>query len=173
MKFPISIVLAAASIVAGAPHAISQTTTFSDDDKTFLKHSSEDNLAEIKMAQLAIKTSKNPAITEFAQKMVTDHRALLAGAKPVALKAGVTPPTSPSVSADAEYLKLKLLSGETFDKSYVKTMVSDHHEDLDKVKTEHDSTQNPAMKKLTAHASQVIGGHTEMIVALAGKMGLQ
>jgi putative membrane protein len=89
------------------------------------------------------------------------------------LKAGVTPPTSPSVGADAEYVKLKVLTGDTFDKSYVKTMVSDHHDDLDKVKAEHDSTQNDSMKKLTAHAGKVIAGHTEMIDGIAGKMGLQ
>jgi putative membrane protein len=60
----------------------------------------------------------------------------------------------------------------TFDKS-IKTMVSDHHDDLDKVKAEHDSTQNDSMKKLTAHASAVISGHTEMIDGIAGKTGLQ
>jgi putative membrane protein len=172
MKFSACFVLAAVSLAA-LPCVYAQSSTFSDDDKKFLKDSAQDNLAEIKMAQLAIKTSKNPTVTTFAQKMVTDHRALLAGAKPVALEAGVTPPTSPSVGADAEYVKLKVLTGDTFDKSYIKTMVSDHHDDLDKVKAEHDSTQNDSMKKLTAHAGKVIAGHTEMIDGIAGKMGLQ
>jgi putative membrane protein len=172
MKLPAYLVLAAVSLAA-APRIHAQSSTFSDDDKKFLKDSAEDNLAEIKLGELAVKTSKNPTVTAFAQKMVTDHRALLAGAKPVAMKAGVTPPTSPGVGSDAEYLKLKVLSGDSFDKSYIKTMVSDHHEDLDKVKAEHDSTQNASMKKLTSHASTVIAGHTEMIDGIAGKMGLQ
>src|ERR1700733_2868746 len=165
-------VLVVAVTVAIVPHAVPQSLTFSDDDKAFLKNSTEDNLAEIKMGELALKTSKNPTITGFAQKMVSDHRALIAGAKPVAMKAGVTPPTSPSMTSDAEYLKLKVLSGDSFDRSYVKTMVSDHHDDLDKVNREHDSTQNPAMKKLTAHAAQVISGHKEMIEGIAAKMGV-
>ena len=172
MKFPACLVLAVLSIAA-VPCSHAQSPSFSDDDKKFLKDSAQDNLAEIKMAQLAVKTSKNPTVTAFAQKMITDHHALLAGAKPVALKAGVTPPTSPSLGADAEYAKLKVLSGDTFDNSYIKTMVSDHHDDLSKVKAEHDSTQNDSMKKLTAHAGTVIAGHTEMIDGIAGKMGLQ
>ena len=172
MKFPACFVLAVLSIAA-IPCSHAQSSSFSDDDKKFLKDSAQDNLAEIKMAQLAVKTSKNPTVTAFAQKMITDHHALLAGAKPVALEAGGTPPTSPSLSADAEYAKLKVLSGDTFDKSYIKTMVSDHHDDLNKVKAEHDSTQNDSMKKLTAHAGKVIAGHTEMIDGIAGKMGLQ
>jgi putative membrane protein len=97
----------------------------------------------------------------FVLAVITDHHALLAGAKPVALKAGVTLPTSPSLGADAEYAKLKVLSGDTFDKSYIKTTVSDRHDDLKKVKAGHDSTQNDSMKKLTAHAGTVIAGHTE------------
>jgi putative membrane protein len=146
---------------------------FSDKDKTFLKNATEDNLAEIKMAELTIKTTKNPALRTFAEKMVTDHKALIEGSKPVAMKAGVTPPTTTSAKAEAEYLKLKVLTGETFDKSYVKTMVADHHEDLDKMKAENSATSNADMKKLTAHATQVIAMHTETIDSLAAKMGLK
>ena len=146
---------------------------FSDKDKSFLKDSTQDNMAEIKLAELAIKTTKNPQIKTFAEKMVTDHKALIAGAKPVAAKAGVEPPKTDGLEANAEYLKLKVLTGDTFDKSYVKTMVSDHHSDLDKIKQEHDSTGNPDMKKLTAHAGTVVEAHTKMIDALAGSMGLQ
>src|ERR1700761_6003098 len=172
MKYQVCIAMVAVAMTA-APRISAQSTTFSDDDKKFLKDSAQDNLAEIKLAQLALKTSKNPTVTTFAQKMITDHHALLAGAKPVAMKAGVTPPTSPSMTADAEYLKLKVLSGDSFDKSYIKTMVSDHQEDLKKVKAEHDSTQNDSMKKLTAHATEVISSHTQMVEGIAGKMGLQ
>ena len=145
---------------------------FSDKDKTFLKESTEDNLAEIKLAELTIKTTKNPQVRMFAEEMVKDHRALIEGAKPVAMKAGVTPPTTTSAKAEAEYLKLKVLTGETYDKSYVKTMVADHHEDLDKGKAENAATMNPDMKKLTAHAGQVIAMHTEKIDSLAAKMGV-
>ncbi|GAA3753288.1 DUF4142 domain-containing protein [Terriglobus aquaticus] len=146
---------------------------FSDKDKTFLKDSAGDNLGEIKAAELALKTTKNPQIREFAQKMITDHKALYAGEKPVATKAGVTLPTTPSISSDATYVKLKVLSGDTFDKEYVKSMVSDHHSDTTKAKTEHDTTQNAEMKQLSAHAGTVMESHTKMIDALAGKMGIQ
>ncbi|MGI4852567.1 MAG: DUF4142 domain-containing protein [Janthinobacterium lividum] len=144
---------------------------FSDKDKTFLKESTEDHYAEIKMAQMTLRTTKNPTLKAFAQKMITDHKALIAGTKPVALKAGVTLPTTPSVKADAEYLKLKVLTGDTYDKSYVDTADSDHHEDLTKVKQENTETSNADMKKLTAHAGDVIAKHTEMIDALKAKMG--
>lgn len=166
-----TIALSAALLAATVPAAFGQA--FSDQDKSFLKKATEDNLAEIKTAELTVKTSKNPEVKAFAEKMITDHRALLAGIKPVAAKAGVDLPTSPSLAEDATYAKLKVLSGDTYDKSYVKSMVSDHHEDLDKMKQENQATNNPDIKKLTAKASTVIAGHTKMIDALAGKMGVQ
>lgn len=155
------------------PCAIAQSSGFSDKDKTFLKDSAEDNLGEIKMAQLVLKTSKNADIRAFASEMVKDHTSLLNGSKPVAMKAGVKPPTSTSAAAEANYLKLKVLTGETFDKSYVKTMVSDHHEDLNKAKTENATTTNADMKKLSGHAADVIGEHSHKVDALAAKMGVQ
>lgn len=164
-------VLATALAATTAAGAFAQG--FSDKDKTFLKDAAADNVAEVKQAELALKTTKNPQIRSFAQKMITDHKALYAGMKPVAAKAGVDLPTSPSVTADAAYLKLKVLTGDTFDKAYVKGQVSDHHEDTTKAKEEHDSTQNADMKKLSAHAGTVMEGHTKMIDGLAGQLGIQ
>jgi putative membrane protein len=165
--------LALASALLATCSVAASGQAFSDKDKSFLKDSMQDNMAEVKLAELAIKTTKNPKIKTFAQKMVTDHNALIAGAKPVAAKAGVEPPATDGIEANASYLKLKILTGETFDKSYIKTMVSDHHSDLDKIKTEHDTTASPQMKTLTAKAMTVVSGHTKMIDAMAGSMGLQ
>ena len=146
---------------------------FSDKDKSFLKDSTEDNLAEIKMAEMTVRTTQNPTVKSYAEQMIKDHNALLAGAKPVAMKAGVTPPTTTGAKAEAEYLKLKALSGDTYDKSYIKTMVADHHEDLAKTKQENASTANPDMKKLTAHAADVIAMHTQKIETIASSMGVK
>ena len=168
----IRVLALASALLACTAASAAFAQDFSDKDKAFLKDSTEDNLAEIKMAEMTIRTTKNPAIKAFAEQMIKDHNALLAGAKPVAMKAGVTPPTTTSAKADAEYLKLKVLTGDTYDKSYVKTMVADHHEDLNKTKQENASTANPEMKKLTAHAANVIAGHTQKIEAIASTMGI-
>ncbi len=168
----ITYVVLAVALIASSGVSAAFAQGFSDKDKDYLKESTEGNLAEIKMAEMTLKTSKNADVRGFAQQMITDHRALIAGAKPVAAKAGVTPPASPSAKEDAIYLKLKVLTGDTYDKSYVKAMVEDHHEDLDKVKAENGSTANADMKKLTSHAENVIARHSKMIDALAAKMGV-
>ena len=74
----------AAALLAGTAATAAHAQDFSDKDKTFLKDSTEDNLAEIKMAEMTLRTTKNPAIRAFAEQMIKDHHALLAGAKPIA-----------------------------------------------------------------------------------------
>ena len=166
-----TLALSAALVACTVPAAFGQA--FSDHDKSFLKAAAEDNMAEIRDAQIALKTSHNSDVRMFAQKMLTDHTMLLNGIKPVAAKAGVKLPDSPDLAEDATYAKLKIETGDTFDKGYVKSMVSDHHADLDKMKQENQATNNPDIKTLTAKASTVIAAHTKMIDGIAGKMGIQ
>lgn len=53
-------ILAATLAFTTAPIVLAQSDSFSDKDKTFLKNSTEDNLGEVKMAELVLKSSKNP-----------------------------------------------------------------------------------------------------------------
>ncbi len=156
--------------LASAAHA---QTGFSDRDKSYLKDEAEGNLAEVKMAQLALKTTKNADIRAFASRMVTDHTSLYNAEKPLAMSAGVSLPTTPSALQTASYLKLKVLTGDTFDKSYVKGMVEDHREDIQKANAEDAETQNPSMKKLAMHSTDVMSQHKTMIDGIAGKLGIQ
>jgi putative membrane protein len=134
MKFPDKLMLTAA-FIAAVPCIQAQSNAFSDEDKSFLKESAQDNMAEVKLAQLALRTSKDPTATTFAKKMIADHQELLTEAKLVAMKASVTCPDSPSVGDNAEYVKLKALSGDVFDKRYIRNMVDDHHKDLEQTET--------------------------------------
>jgi putative membrane protein len=140
MKLTAELILAAA-FIATPPCIHAQSNAFSFDDKLFLKESAQDNMSEVKLAQLALRISKNPTIITFAKKMIDDHQTLLGEAKPIAMKAGVTAPENLSMNSDTDYLKLKALSGDAFDKSYIETMVTEHHKDLEAARAEHEKTQ--------------------------------
>lgn len=162
-----------AALVFSASAFAADNPNFSDKDKSFLKDVAQGNLAEIRMGELAASKAKNPQVKAFAEMMVKDHTELLNGVKAVAAKAGVDLPDHLSAMSDATYAKLKVESGDMFDKGYVSSMVSDHHDDLVEVDKEKNSTMNPDMKKLTTKASSVISMHREKIDAIAGGMGLK
>ena len=141
-------------------------------DKKFIEDSTQDSLAEIAMAKLALSKTSDPNIKPFAAKMVKDHTMLINSMKPLAVKLGAKPPTEPSLLDKAKLEKLKLQSGISFDRAYVSGMVSDHNDDLKKFMEEEQKTTNPDMKAVVAKGEAVIKQHTEMIDHIAQMGGI-
>ena len=98
--------------------------------KSFIKSAIEGNYAEINVGKLAQEKGNSEAVKNFGQMLVTDHTAANEKAIAAAKEMGVTPPTGSSVMEKGTYLKLKVLSGDTFDKSFANSMVSDHKADI-------------------------------------------
>ena len=118
--------LAAAVITAGA--AMAQQPD--KDSQKFIKAAIEGNTAGIDVGKLAQQKGKNPAVKQYGAMLVKDHSAAKSKAEAAAKTVQVKPPTGSSVAEKATYLKLKVLSGDAFDKSFAASMVSDHQNDI-------------------------------------------
>jgi putative membrane protein len=101
------------------------------DSQSFIKSAIEGNYAEINVGKLAQEKGKSDGVKKFGRMLVTDHTAANEKAIAAAKKIGVTPPSGSSVTEKGTYLKLKVLSGDTFDKSFASSMVSDHKTDIE------------------------------------------
>lgn len=141
-------------------------------DKMFLMKSSEGGMAEVEMGKIAAEKGSSEDVKSFGQKMVDDHTKLLNDMKPIAEGMGVKPVTHLNAAHQAEAKKLKSLSGESFDKTYIKMMVEDHHKDLKEFKAEESSTKNADLKTAVSQGEQVIQQHTDMIDGIAKKNGI-
>lgn len=95
-------------------------------DKMFLKNAAAGDMFEIQTSQLALQKSNSADVKQFAQMMIDDHTKLDNQMKPIATEAGVQPPTQLTGKERGEYKKLQGLSGDDFDKEYIKAMVDDH-----------------------------------------------
>jgi putative membrane protein len=96
----------------------------------FIKAAIEGDIAEIDVGKLAQEKGQSEAVKNYGAMLVKDHGAHKAKAEEVASQLGVTPPTGSSFGEKATYAKLKLLSGGTFDRSFAKSMVKDHRDDI-------------------------------------------
>lgn len=140
-------------------------------DKIFVKKAMEGGLAEVQLGQLALQKSNNPDVKQFAQKMVDDHTKLNDQMKPIAEQLGVNVPDSPSKKDKATMAKLQGLSGDSFDKAYMKDMVKDHKTDLSEFKTEAQNGSNPQVKQAASQGAEVISQHLQMAEQIAPKVG--
>ncbi|HEY1637490.1 MAG TPA: DUF4142 domain-containing protein [Rhizomicrobium sp.] len=96
----------------------------------FLKDAIKGDNSEIKLGQLAERKGGKPAVRQFGRTLVADHLKAKAEASRVASRLGISPPSRSMLKADAEYVKLKVLSGKSFDREFVSYMVHDHKQDI-------------------------------------------
>ncbi len=144
----------------------------SHSDKEFMEKASQGDVTEVEMAKLALQKSQNPDVRAFATRMIHDHQTLGKKMAPLMAEAGLKPSMSMNTEHQRLYNKLNGLSGEDFNKEYVKAMDEDHHEDLKDFRNEINSTTVPRIKTTVIAGERVIAEHTQMIDDLSKKMGL-
>jgi putative membrane protein len=156
------------SLSAGGAAAVAQTGSQpSAADKHFVKAALRGGMAEVKLGQLAAEKGSSDDVKTFGQKMVDDHTKLGEQMKTVAGQIGVTPPTVLSPADLALEAKLKMLSGDAFDKAYIGAMVKDHQEDLNDFKKEISTASSSTVKDAAEQGEKVISKHLEMIQKIA------
>ncbi len=141
-------------------------------DAKFYKKAAEGGIAEVQLGNLAQKKSSNPAVKDFGAMMVKDHSAANEKLVSVAGSKNITLPTSPSVGQMATKTKLEVLSGDTFDKSYIKGMIKDHQEDIAEFNKEATSGQDPDARAYAAATLPTLKTHLKKIQSIAADAGV-
>jgi len=96
----------------------------------FLKTAIKGDNSEIRLGELAARNGARPAVREYGQTLVADHAKAKAEAGRLARQLAVNVPAGAMLKADAEYVKLKVLSGRSFDREFVGYMIRDHQHDI-------------------------------------------
>jgi putative membrane protein len=149
---------------AGASSASSsQSSSISKDDKDFMEDIAHANLAEIATGKMALEKSQNEQVKQFAQKMIDDHTKAEDELKQLADAKGVKLPTDTDMVHKTKAATLKPLSGNTFDKQYVKHAgVGDHentHKLLQKVQSK---AKDPDLKAYADKTIKAVEEHLSM-----------
>jgi putative membrane protein len=141
-------------------------------DASFYKHLTEGGLAEISDGTMAAESATDPKLKDFGSMMVKDHTAANDKLAALAATKGVTLPTSASVSEMAEHAKLKLLSGDTFDKSYIKGQIKAHRETVRLLRREIATGKDADAQGFAKSVLPTIEGHLKAIRAIAKDEGV-
>jgi putative membrane protein len=141
-------------------------------DSAFYKDAAEGGLAEVQLGKLAQEKAANPAVKDFGAMMVSDHSAANAKLTAIASAKNIELPKSPSVAQMATKGKLMLLSGDTFDKAYIKDMIADHEDDIALFKKEAQSGQDPDAKAYAIATLPTLEAHLKKIQSIAAAAGV-
>jgi len=156
---------ACAGLVIGTARA-----DVSDADRTFIEKLAMGGHEEVASGQTAAK-SKNTAIADFGNQMIREHGQLNDELAALAKQKGVEPPTSASLTAQAEGAVMSVLPGATFDKQYVSQQLSDHKETLALLEKEASSGDDPDLRAFASKAIPVVQKHITELEALDKQLG--
>jgi putative membrane protein len=142
-------------------------------DAGFFKSAAEGGMSEVELGQLAQQKAISPAVKDFGAMMVKDHTAANDKLKALAATKQVSLPDSSSVMQKATKTKLNMMSGDTFDKSYVKAMIEDHKTDIKEFQKEASQGKDPEAKAFAAATLPTLQAHLAKIQSIAAAAGIK
>lgn len=140
-------------------------------DSSFIREALAGNLQEVRLGKLAEQKATNPAVKQFAQRMVTDHTTMgnqwtaLAASNGLPLKPGADP------AQEAEAARLEQLSGAEFDRAYMTSMIQDHRHDVEIFQSQGPSANSADARQLAASGLPTLQQHLSMAVQAGRQVG--
>ena len=150
-----------------------QVTTQGDisADMGFVREAASGNLMEIQLGQLAQNKASNPAVKQFAQRMVADHNNLENQLTSVASTGGQSfTPTMDSRHQD-QINRLQGLSGAEFDRNYMSLMIRAHQRDVNNFQTQSQSANSAQVRTLATNSLPVLQQHLSLAQQVGAQVG--
>ena len=151
----------AAAAAAGAPAAPASTASKLDrSDRKVLEMMAEANIAEINAGKLALSKASNPEVKAYAQRMVDEHTKSLTEVQALAQAKGVELPDEPAARHKAKGAMLQALSGDIFDRTYIKQSGRrDHRVTHEQLRDNMDKIKDADIKALAMKMRPVVEQH--------------
>lgn len=104
----------------------------SEEDSKFAVEAASGGMMEVQLGELAQQKASSQQVKDFGAMMVRDHSKANDELKAIALNKNITLPPAPGEDHMDHIKKLSEKSGKEFDKDYMRMMVKDHEDDINK-----------------------------------------
>jgi putative membrane protein len=141
-------------------------------DASFYKNAAEGGIGEVAAGHLAQDKGNSQPVKDFGAMMVKDHSAANEKLQSLAASKNITLPSGAGVGQMATKAKLDVLSGDAFDKSYVKSQIRAHRQTIALFHKEIRSGQDADAKAFAAAVLPTVRSHLKAIIAIATDMGI-
>jgi putative membrane protein len=130
-----------------------------ENDADFVVDAADGGMLEVRLAELAMKTSTSNEVKNYAKMILTDHSKTNTELKTIAEKKNITLPIDISEDNQKTYDDLANKTGEDFDKAYCKVMVDDHKEDIKEFKKQAEDGSDPELKSWASEKVATLEHH--------------
>jgi putative membrane protein len=136
--------------------------TLAPADHNFVNEAAVGGMAEVELGNLAKEKASNPDVKSFGERMASDHGKANDELKSWAQQKNVTLPTELDAKHKATQDRLAKLSGEAFDKAYMKEMVVDHTHDVAAFKHASTAAKDPDLKSWAGKTLPTLEEHMKL-----------
>ena len=140
-------------------------------DKRFFMEAAAGGMAEVELGRLAADKASNADVRQFGQRMVDDHGKANDELKTLAFQKNVTLPADLGAKHKATRDRLAKLSGEAFDKAYMRDMVADHDKDVAAFQRVSKTAKDDDLKAFAAKTLPTLQEHQKMAKEINAKVG--
>ena len=172
-----SLVLSSLTILASlalANSVMAQTNDvqgqLSSRDYKFAREATAAGQSEVTLGNLAAQNAQDPAVKDFASKMVTDHQKANEDLQQIIGQKGASVSTDPGLMAKATNHHLEGLKGPDFDQAYMKDMVRDHKEAVKLFQKEATNGDDAELKSFASRTLPTLQDHLSMAEQVEAKL---
>ncbi|SRR5581483_11570782 len=156
-----------------ASSSAADSSQLSAADQEFVKKAAQGGMAEVELGKLAAQNASSDEVKKFGQRMVDDHGKANDQLKQLAGSKGVTLPADLTAKDQALKDRLSKLSGEEFDRAYMKNMVRDHKKDVAEFKKESTSAKDNDVKSFASQTLPTLEDHLKQAQSISPKQNKQ
>ncbi len=160
----------AAALLFGASLAAA-ADKLSMGDSRFIKDAASGGLLEVELGRLAAEKAASQQVKDFGKKMEQEHGKANTELKQLASSKNVQIADKLDGKHKSTYDRLAKLSGERFDREYMKTMIDDHKADVDKFKKEAEKANDSDVKSFAAKTLPTLEKHLELAQSTGQQVG--
>ncbi len=138
--------VACAALIPAATGSASAQSPPRDAEQAAVSYIVQDSVAEVRLAGLALRRSRNARVRAASRRFITDHTAAIANGMALARRMGFSDvERKPADEGVITYAVLARASD--FDREFVKHQISDHENDIETVKDALSATTDPAVAR--------------------------
>ncbi len=147
------------------------TTTSANDQQSFITQAAQDNLAEVELGRLAEAKATDPRVKQFGSTLAKDHQQGYDDLQPIAKKLNVKLPDQPDKTHEGMRTALDKLSGQQFDRAFVKGMIADHEKTIAFFKDKGLTSSDPQVKDYASKVLPILQKHLDTARQLDRQLG--
>lgn len=143
----------------------------SSSDQKFIKEAAEGGLMEVELGKLAADKASSEKVKQFGKKMEQEHGKVNQELQQLAASKSIDLPKKLEGKHKSTVDRLAKLSGDKFDREYIKTMIDDHKADVDKFQREADKASDADVKKFASKQLPTLKQHLELARSTGQQVG--